>query len=303
LKRILLLIFLILADQVQARQGAVRGGLLLLAPDARSASMGGAGAALDGAASIFYNPAMLSRISSSRFAASYSTWLAGSNLQTLAFDLPVTAGKIGAGLGFLMLDSGSIPLSYETLNGDYDAVNTGSFQVREYAFRTAAALPVALPAGKILDVAAGLLMLREDLFLEDDQAWGVDLGLRYDDPLGYVRATLALQNFGPDPQLPALVRAGFQVKTLVFAERKLTFCLEATYPLLLDLTVGLGAEFMAARSLALRGGYLFNSDLENWSLGFGFCPELGRGSLEIDYAFIPNADFAPSHRISMTVVF
>ena len=215
--------------------GADTAPFLLIPPDARAAAMGGCGAAgSEGAAGLNYNPASLAEGSRADLGATRLDWIEGSQLTSLGLALPAGPGRPGLGFSLVSFGSGPIPLTLETPDGNFDPSSSGTFSTDETALRLGAGCPLPLGAGRRLDLGASLLVLRQDLAGQTQGGAGADLGLRYQDPLGYIRAGAALQNLGPGVNgdgLPGLARAGIQVLADALSKKDLALDADLLWPL------------------------------------------------------------------------
>ncbi len=55
------------------------------------------------------------------------------------------------------------------------------------------------------------------------------------------------------------------------------------------------------KSLAIRGGYMFNNDEYGYTLGLGVQQEFSGIHLGVDYSYMPFGVFSDVHRISFQI--
>jgi hypothetical protein len=271
--------------------GTSAAAFLRLQADPRAAALGGCESLLDNSASVFAaNPSSLARQTRPVLAASHLSWIEGTGLDAAAFSLPAEAHHPGWGLSLATFSSGDIPLTRETPQGDLDPYATGTFSTSETCLRLAAGLPMAVFGRPLLGLGGGLVFLRQNLAGDSSSGLAGDLGLRYDDPLGFVSLGLALQNLGaslgPDA-LPLQGRLGARVLGSFTRAKDAACYAEAAWQFNQQSTAGVGVEWSTEKYFTARLGYVFNSDLQSLTAGIGLVVPFGFLDLALDYCYCP----------------
>jgi hypothetical protein len=195
-------------------------------------------------------------------------------------------GSIGVGMMVLTTDD-------MTVTTPAFPEGTGElFKVSDYAFSLGYALQVSEEFG------IGINGKYITSFIYNDEikanSFAFDIGSLYDMPLLRTRLGISVNNLGKDMtyineqySLPTALRFG--ARTTVFeADAHLLYAvLQVARPNDADEQYNVGAEYVFSGLVALRGGYRFNYDTEDWSGGMG----LNLASLGID----GNLDYAYTH--------
>ena len=120
-----------------------------------------------------------------------------------------------------------------------------------------------------------------------------------------------MRNFAPEVtyagesfQLPLTVQFGVSMDVLNLTSldpsmHSLMVTADALTPRDYSEQVRLGGEYTFARTLSLRGGYVFPSDTESLSLGAGIQQRLGGVGFGADYAYSNAGVFSGVHRIAV----
>ncbi len=147
----------------------------------------------------------------------------------------------------------------------------------------------------------------------------IDLGTYYWTGLGSTRFAVAVSNFGnqlaPDGEVilvgkrkqsewqsfspPTIFRIGFAFEPIENENNKLTTSVQLNHPNDNSENVSAGAEYSWHQILYLRGGYKFNVDEQNFSLGAGFDVPLNIARLSFDYAYSNFTKLGSAHRFSI----
>lgn len=281
--------------------GTTSAEFLNLSYGTRPSSLGETYVALaNDSSAIFWNPAGLSLITWNELLASYNSWIQDIKVGSLSYAMPF--GQTGSmGLGIMYLNSGSITKREETKEavGSYDVKNIG--------------LSVGYGSEFFQNISLGVSLkyLSEKIDSESGTGFAADFGGLYmtqinDMPLNFGISLLNLGgNMGPGDKsdLPKKLKAGFSLKLF---EEKLTANTEVDYPLISDMTAGLGFEYMLSEIFVLRLGYkLFRDDLtgiEPLTFGFGVVYSQKQDFI-FDYAFSNVGDLGYSNKASAGVRF
>lgn len=152
----------------------------------------------------------------------------------------------------------------------------------------------------------------------------IDLGTFYWTGLGSSRFAVAVSNFGnnlaPDGEVvligkrkktewqafapPTLFRIGFAVEPYETDQHKITSSIQLNHPNDNSENVVLGCEYMfnefnTGSAFFLRGGYKFNVDEQNFSLGVGVKVPTNFVIFDVDYAYSKFNRLGSAHRFSI----
>lgn len=286
------------------RSGVVSGVFLKLPVNARAAGMGNAQVALaEGALSMAYNPAGTLSVEGASFGATYNQWYA--DITHSVFGVAVKLedlGTFGAGLIVLSTDDMKVttPQSPE---------GTGElFKATEFAYTVSYARQIS----ELFGIGVSAKYISSNLFNKVISANSIafDIGTLYDIPILRTRLGISVNNLGKDLKyineqysLPSSLRFG--ARTTVFQEEghRLLGVFQITRPNDADEQYNLGAEYMFQDLIALRGGYKFNYDTEDWSGGLGVSlNSLGLAGT-IDYAYNHYKLLPATHMFSLEIGF
>ncbi|HAM39319.1 MAG: hypothetical protein A2474_04705 [Elusimicrobia bacterium RIFOXYC2_FULL_34_12] len=135
-------------------------------------------------------------------------------------------------------------------------------------------------------------------------AYAIDTGILYKTPIKRLSVGTVLQNTGTpikyisysDP-MPTTIRFGIAYKLKLPKNSDLTVAFDILKPNDNIIKKNAGIEYFLNNTIALRGGYKFGYDLENYSMGFG----LKLTFFEIDYSVITKRNFDSVHILSFTL--
>jgi hypothetical protein len=286
------------------RSGIVTAQFLKLPTSARATAIGNAQVSLaQGAISMAYNPAGILSVPSVSFGGTYNSWFADITHSYMGAAANLGEwGSIGAGVLILTTDD-MLVTTHAFPEG------TGEkFKASEYAFNVSYALQVSEEFG----IGITGKYIRSFLYNDELNANSIafDIGSLYDMPLLRTRLGISVNNLGKDMayineqySLPTALRFGARTTVLQEDSHLLYAVLQVARPNDSDEQYNIGAEYVFRDLVALRAGYKFNYDTENWSGGVGFSlVSLGiDGSL--DYAFT-NYEFLPgTHMFTAEVGF
>jgi len=251
--------------------------------NARSAAMGEAGAAIEGAVDfIHYNPAALSGLD--RFEISFAYMLGFGDLSfcNLIYNFPTEIGPFAVSLSYF--DAGSAELNFEDgsmkiIKAQADLVFTVSYS-REFFKNIPLGLSAKIISSSLAEYPA-------------TQAFAIDAAGIYRTPVQGLRVGFCLKNLGGglkylsvSEPLPATIRIGASYEIF---EQGLLVSFDLKWLLNEGKFVsGIGAEYNFTENLLFRAGYVF-TDAEGLTLGMGFRQK----QYTFDYAFTFVKDIAP----------
>lgn len=286
------------------RSGTVTGQFLKLPVNARAAAMGNAQVALaEGASSMGYNPAGILSTNQFAFGATYNQWFA---------DITHSFMGVSANLG----EWGMIGVGTVILATDEMAVTTAqfpegtgeTFKSIEYAFTFTYGRQISEEFGLGLSAK----YVHSNLYNNALPASAIafDIGSLYDIPVLRTRLGISITNLGRDLKyineqysLPTTLRFGARTTLHQSEEHALFAAVQVGRPNDADEQYNAGVEYVFQNLIALRTGYRFNYDTENWSGGMGVSlSSLGLDG-RLDYSYT-NYSFLPgTHMFSMEIGF
>lgn len=276
----------------------------------RAIALGEAYAAADGGVdSLGYNPAGTAASGRPVLESSYTHGIVDDKFSFTGYLHPVPIGVVSAGL--LYYDAGSIHLNLS--NG------TNETRKAQQDLAALAGLAVRLPAGLSAGVSAKAFRFE---LAEEARATGfaADAGLLWHTPLPGLNLGASFQNLGPDVKfeqegdpLPLTTRFGAAYRIgredaaveTGSASRFTQFLATADAVKVRDerLSGGAGLEMSMplgpAGRAALRGGYLFNRDLDAFAFGVG----LREGRFSFDYAVSVKRAVRNAHNVTLGLLF
>lgn len=314
------------AQQVTDREKLAQTGFkfLSVSADPRTAAMGGAATARDGGAEmLFSNPSGMAWMDGQTSAVVGQTqFIADITYNHGAISYRPQSGRYGVvGVSVEFVDYGDFQ---ETIRADNDDgfLDIGTFSPSAYAVglgyaktfsdRFSAGGQVKL-AGQnigsaITEVNDAGEYTREDL---NRNTLAYDFGVHYKTGFESLNFAVTARNFAPEVtyaeesfQLPLTLQIGLSMDVLNLTSldpsmHSLMVTADAVNPRDFSEQVRVGGEYTFAKTLALRGGYVFPADSEGFSLGAGIQQRLGGVGFGADYAYSDAGVFSGVHRIAV----
>lgn len=287
------------ANYTNSDRGTAAAQFLKLGIGGRATAMGNAIAAIvDDSTSICWNPAGLSKVSSTQVALMHSIYLGNIFYDYITYADPVE--NLGTfGLGIQYLNYGSMKETDE--NGT------------ELGDLTAYDLSITIGyAAQIYDISFGVAFKYLNSKIKNyASAIAFDAGLQYPLIENQLLVGLVMQNYGTKMKfideynsLPFNIKAGVAYKIF----NNLTAEIDANLPIDNSLTVGIGLEYYypdeSSWSISPRVGYNTEaaeiSGFKGFSFGLGInnCKDYG-----LDYSFVPFGEIGSTHRITLYLRF
>ncbi len=274
---------------------AVSPAFLIVNPDAKTAAMGNAYAALaDSNNSVIFNPAGLFSIKNTEVFFSHFISFADTNYDYVSFLLPLDHGKATAF---------SLFCHYTTSFKEYNELGDIVGNIDYYEIEG-----IASYSQNILNsISAGgnLKVFTSRLSAYSKNGICVDAGIKIKiatSPDAYIG--LVLQNLGTQSayietvdNLPANLKAGIGFKFPLNNNVKTTLQIDVN-KLLLEtgqISMGAGLEFAINNTLYPRLGCIFENGNNNITGGVGFVWE----TIEVSYAIVPYDALGLTHRLSL----
>jgi hypothetical protein len=289
------------AENEFKRLGKSGFSFLKISPSARAAGMGDAFTAVaNDVTTIFFNPAGLTNINNFDFSFNHTNWIVNSSLISGVIGFPF--GQRGA-LGISVISFATEEFEETTI---FEPEGTGRMIK---AGDIAIALAYAL---KLTDrLSFGLKGQYLEEFIDDDKAKGFafDFSTFYMSGFRDLTIAMVMKNFGPDAKfltkkfklplyfnvntaMSLLGKQGGPIQLLLSAESAFATDYRDRYHV--------GSELWIADMLALRCGYKFFYDTEDWTIGAGLKLKIGARRILIDIAYSNFEEFFdPPLRISI----
>lgn len=314
--------------------GTTAGEFLNITAGARAAGMGEAFTAVGGDASvIFRNPAGLAGLHARELAVSHTLWFQDIQYSHAAFVLPVKpaveGGHGGYTIGVALLHTGVDDIERRSGNTPHPE---GQFGASDLAVTVSVGRDVALIAGAPLSAGLSATYIRQSIDTYVAETAAAAAGVLVPFRLGGVpcRAGVAMRNLGAPVRfisesypLPLTFAAGIACQPPIKAGYPLLIACEAAQPADAGRALHIGAEYVAAQTVAFRLGYADRSDTSRAALtgssfrdgvsdgftgftaGVGFTlaarrgPDVPADSVTIDYAFAPYGELGETHCVSV----
>ncbi len=303
---------------------------LAISMSARESAMGNAStASVRGMQSIFYNVAFLTGINEFQLNINQVSWLADTKLYGVAAGY--SFGDYGTvGLDFIYMDYGFIQ-GTQRVDKAVDPrgfVLTRELTVEDYSFGIAYAYPV----NDRFSFGAKIKYVHEDLaqdlpiavgykdesrteFEYEDRDWnlnhwGLDFGAAYETGFEDLVLGVSFTNYSTDMQywkevfqMPLALKMGLVMDIFKLFEESETIQVNTAIDLIhpIDYTerIHIGTELVLYEQFSFRGGYQFNHDVENFSLGLGIKFDYQGMSGMLDFAHTNTEYFGSVKRISL----
>jgi hypothetical protein len=288
--------------------------------DARQAALGGAFGALGsgGANGVFGNPAVLAYVEGIDVALNRTEWIADIGYSSVAVAKDFGAlGVVGASVASLsygdMIETVNSPIEGQ---GRTEAVVTGNtFSADDMA----AGVSYARRITGELAVGGSARLVREQIADVSMTNWSLDFGTSFYTGFRSLRIAFAARNFGPDSRfvdyseelqaepvdvrMPVEFRFGTAVDFLdgEGSNGALTLSTGVYQPNDGPPKINTGAEYRYLDVLALRGGYRFNYDEQDLTLGAGVSYSVAGYSGRVDYAYLGFGALGNVHSFSVGI--
>ena len=262
------------------RVGKSGFGFLKISPSARAAGMGDAFTAIaDDVTTIFYNPAGLTNLNNFVFNFNHTDWIVNSSIISGAIATPL--GRNGAlGLSIVKFDTEDFE---ETTVADPEGtgrmINAGDL---------ALAIAYAIQLTDNLSFGFKGQYLEENIDADKATAVTADFSTYYKTGFRDLTLAMIMKNFGPEAKflsdkfkLPLYFNINTAMSLIGSKGSPFQWLVSVESAFATDYRdrYHLGTEMWIANMIAIRGGYKFYYDTEDWTLGAGL--KLGLGSREV----------------------
>ncbi|MGE5457253.1 MAG: PorV/PorQ family protein, partial [Methanococcaceae archaeon] len=277
----------------------------------RATAMGDAFVAVaNDVSALYWNPAGLTQSSADQVIFSHNEWLAD-----------IKHDFIGAVYHFSGNDAIGVALTSLHMQDMQVTTETQPFGTGEYFSFGDLALAVTYSRKMTeqFSIGGSLRYMEETMDKLKMRGLMIDLGTYYWTGLGTTRFAVTVSNFGndlaPDGEVvlfgkraesnwqsfspPTIFRIGFAFEPYKSDDQQITTTLQLNHPNDNSENVSAGAEYNWKNIFFLRGGYKFNVEEQNYSLGAGFKIPLSFAALDFDYAFSNFTRLGSAHRFSL----
>lgn len=269
------------------RVGTSGFGFLKISQSARSAGMGDAFTSVaDDVSAVFTNPAGLTRVRKFGWTTTYTKWFVGTNLYSGAAVYSLGRGGL---VGF-----STVYLKPEDTEETTTTQPEGTGKIIKAA-DVAIGLVYAYPMTDKLSFGIRFDWLRETILNYSLNTFKVDVGSLFHTGFHHLRVAMSLRNLGQNQMylfttfwMP--INYHMAVSDELIGKQGdplyLTAAVETVYAVDYKQRYHVGGELWIANTLALRGGYKFNYDLEGYTLGAGVkLGRVGGRKLVLDVAY------------------
>jgi long-subunit fatty acid transport protein len=297
------------------RAGISTAQFLKIGVGGRASAMGDAFVAIaDDASALYWNPAGLVQFQQNQVIFAHNTWVVDINHDFLGFVYRMDETN-AFGLALTSLSMQNMPVTTE-----FAPFGTGEYwKFGDIAF----AFTYARKMTDQFSFGGTIRYIEETLDKLKMRGVMIDLGTYYWTGLGTSRFAVAVSNFGnqlaPDGEVvlvgkrkvsewqafspPTIFRIGFAFEPYQTDEHKITTSVQLNHPNDNSENVSTGFEYRWKSLLQLRGGYKFNVDEQNYSLGVGIYFPLSIAEFTLDYAYSNFTRLGSAHRFSIILGF
>ena len=274
----------------QPNKGQSMYTFLKIGASPRAVAMGGAFTSTVGCIdAIFYNAGGLGFIKGGDFTFSYARWLANSELYTGAFAYRIGGNVFGVSLVSARAESFEETTIYKPL-GTGRTVSPSDLAI---------GLAFARQMTDKVSWGVHVRRIQEDLFLATSSSWDMNLGISAYTGYRSIRVAAAMRNLGKDVTVEtrpysAPVYFNFGLSGDIFGNEDdpshMTVSAETLYATDYGQRWHWGGEYWIQNTLALRGGYRHNYDVEDYSFGIGVKHTIGEKALRVDVSYSTGGD-------------
>ncbi len=293
------------------RAGISTAQFLKIGVGARATAVGDAFVAIsDDASALYWNPAGLAQFKGQEVIFSHSAWLVDINHDFLGAVYHLDGDNtFGVSLTSLWMDQMQVTTEF------------APFGTGEYFGFSDIAIGISYARRMTEEFSFGgtIKYVQETLDKLSMRGIMIDLGTYYRTGLGSTRFAVVVSNFGselaPDGEIvlvgkrensewqsfapPTIFRIGFAFEPIDTEEHILTTAIQLNHPNDNSENVSLGVEYSWKKMLYLRGGYKFNVDEQDFTLGAGVQVPISIAEFSFDYAYSNFVRLGSAHRFSI----
>lgn len=328
---IMLIVQVVLIDTVaQDNQKLAQTGLKFLSVslDPRASGMGDAVTSVFAKSSaMLYNPSIMAEMEGvADFSFGTTRWIADINYIYGTGAVNLFDGDLGViGVSLVAVDYGDF-IGTVVAPNDNGYLEVGTFKPTSLAI----GFGYAKRLSEKFSVGGNIKYVRQDLGtavvgfdetgnrkVEDNSvnAMAFDFGILYHTGFKSLDFGMSVRNFSTeieykeeDFQLPLIFKIGLSINAfdLIDIDRNMhsfLVAVDASHPRDFSEQVSFGAEYMFMNTFAIRGGYTFPVDEQEFSAGVGFRQSVSDLKFAIDYSYTPFGIFDNVHRVSINLAY
>lgn len=311
----------------QRKKGQTSMKFLSTSNFANASGMANAVTAMEGGAwTQFYNPAAVAWTSQRiDLTGSVTEWIAGIEYSSGAASFRPAKGRFGVfGFQFFSVDYGDLQGTIRANNErGYIDVGTFSPSAASFGLSYAKSLSNQFAVGANVkfvtqDLGSGVVGFNpDDSYLQqgfDANATVVDFGVFYKTGFESLNFAMSVRNFSPDVsfatqehELPLTFKMGlsmdvFDLTKIDRSKHSLLVNIDANRPRDYNEQIQIGAQYTFLDLVVFRGGYLFPSDEEGFSFGFGVKGKLRTNQyVTVDYSYSDFGVFSNVNRLTFRI--
>ncbi len=297
---------------------------LKMAVGGRASAMGESFAAVaNDASALFWNPAGIGNLQNTEVHLTHMDYLLDVSFDYAGLVLPVGNGRLGFSAAVLGMDE-----EHVTTLDDPDAEVGTTWSASSFAV----GMTYSRALSDRFSVGITGKYIQENIYNSGANTFAIDIGSLYDTGISGIKIGMAMTNFGgkmklggrdftqrnvdPDPTrggnieqsadllvsswpLPLNFRVGLSYELFKTESNGLMLAADFNHPTDADERINIGAEYMLAKRIFVRGGYKFNHDEESFTAGGGLNLPITSYNLMIDYAFQEFGILGETHRFSL----
>ncbi|MBM3319291.1 MAG: PorV/PorQ family protein [Candidatus Eisenbacteria bacterium] len=298
--------------EIFAKVGTIGAQFLKIGVGGRGVAMGESFVAIaDDASALYWNPAGIARLEGqSHVFFSHSAWPAdiGHEFAGYVFTYGGIPGVMGVSLNVLQMDPMIRTTEYHP-----DGRNLAGSQELEQFDAGDMAIGVSYARFLTDKFAFGGTLKWIHQGLEDEFAEGLnfDFGTLYNTGFRTVTIGMTVQNIGPTMKFidqefspPTTFKLGVAMDAFRSAQHAVLTSAEFNHPSDNKERANLGLEYeyipLERFSVALRGGYMTNRDIQDYALGFGVgFPTSATATADVNYSFMNMKELGATHQVSV----
>lgn len=293
------------------RAGISTAQFLKIGVGGRAAAMGDAFVAVaNDASALYWNPAGMVQSNQNQVFFSHNEWLVDIKHEYLGAVYHLSSAD-AVGISVTALHMDDMPVTTEVM-----PFGTGEY----FSFGdVAVSLSYARKMTEQFSFGGTVRYIQETMDKLKMRGVMIDLGTYYWTGLGTSRFAVTVSNFGnelaPDGEVvlfgnrktsewqsfspPTMFRIGFAFEPYQTESHKITTSVQLNHPNDNSENVSTGIEYKWREQFFLRGGYKFNVEEQNFSLGAGIKVPINIADFSFDYAYSNYVKLGAVHRFSI----
>jgi hypothetical protein len=302
------------------KSGRTAFQFLKIGVGARQTAVGEAGSSfVRDVNAVFWNPAAIGTLGHVEASVSYNRWFAGMSSFAGAAGINLNGVAVIAA-SYSVLGYGEIQEALVTGAGGSSDTRTGSMFTGS---DMVAGLTVTRNFTDNLSIGVTGKFVQEKLWNYSTSMFAFDVGTFYDTKFKGVRFAMSAQNFGGSVKfldasdreagydIPLLFRIGASIDLVGHEDNFFDGGTQHTFRVAAEALNSndfgerwhVGAEYVFNDFLSVRGGYRFNYEEGNLSVGIGVTQHVADAALTLDYSYVSYEYLDSPHRITLNFAF